>query len=61
MLGDRPDVEVAVRADKHPQTGQGVPCNAKHLLPSPVDAHVPFSDPGHAEREGYLTGTRAGA
>src|SRR5437868_5590126 len=33
----------------------------KHVLPGLVDAHVHFNDPGHAEREGYVTGTRAAA
>ena len=32
-----------------------------HVLPGLVDAHVHLNDPGHAEREGYLTGTRAAA
>lgn len=33
----------------------------RYVLPGLVDAHVHFNDPGHAEREGYLTGTRAAA
>jgi allantoinase len=32
-----------------------------HVLPGLVDGHVHLNEPGHAEREGYLHGTRAAA
>ncbi len=38
-----------------------IDARGKHILPGLVDGHVHFNDPGHAEREGYLTGTRAAA
>ncbi len=38
-----------------------IDARGKHVLPGLVDGHVHFNDPGHAEREGYLTGTRAAA
>jgi allantoinase len=38
-----------------------IDARGKHVLPGLVDAHVHFNDRGHAEREGYLTGTRVAA
>lgn len=38
-----------------------IDARGRHVLPGLVDGHVHFNDPGHAEREGYLTGTRAAA
>jgi allantoinase len=38
-----------------------IDAHGKIVLPGLVDGHVHLNDPGHAEREGYLHGTRAAA
>ena len=43
------------------QADDEIDARGKHVLPGLVDGHVHFNDPGHAEREGYFTGTRAAA
>src|SRR5581483_1264909 len=38
-----------------------IDARGRHVLPGLVDGHVHLNDPGHAEREGYLSGTRTAA
>jgi allantoinase len=47
--------------DQSYSADEEIDARGKHVLPGLVDAHVHFKDPGHAEREGYVTGTRAAA
>src|SRR5579871_2223823 len=47
--------------DSSVQADDMIDARGKHILPGLVDGHVHLNEPGHAEREGYLTGTRAAA
>ena len=47
--------------DRTYRADEEIDARGKHVLPGLVDGHVHFNEPGHVEREGYLTGTRAAA
>jgi dihydropyrimidinase/allantoinase len=44
-----------------PTATRNIDATGKHVLPGTIDTHVHIRDPGHSERETFLTGTMAAA
>lgn len=49
------------RDDAMPTARETIVATGLHVLPGIIDTHVHLRDPGHPEREDWLTGTRAAA
>lgn len=49
------------RDDAMPPARETIVATGLHVLPGIIDTHVHLRDPGHPEREDWLTGTRAAA
>ncbi len=49
------------RDDAMPEAREVIMAMGKHILPGLIDTHVHLREPGHIEREDWLTGTQAAA